>query len=123
MDGLLDWYSLGVALGLGVAAGAGRAGGSAARSLAVAALGGGLVLAFFAGSIVWAGPFVGLGLGLLFLRHLSREAALAATLGLAVLALVPALGYVEGLAAPLLGRRLSRRAESRYAGLRVLAKD
>jgi hypothetical protein len=123
MDGLLDWYLLGVALGLGVAAGAGRLGGRAARALAVAALVGGLVIAFFAGSAVWAGPFAGLALGVLFLRHLSREASLAATLGLGALALVPALGYVESLGAPLLGRRLTRRAESRYAGLRVLAKD
>jgi hypothetical protein len=123
MDGLVDWYWLGVALGLGLAAGAGRLGGWAARGVALAALAGGLVIAFFAGSAVWAGPFAGLGLGVVFLRHLSREASLAATLGLGALALVPALGYVEGLAAPLLGRRLTRRVESRYAGLRVLAKD
>jgi hypothetical protein len=47
----------------------------------------------------------------------------AAVLGAAALAVVPALGYVEAVAAPLLGQRLSRRADSRYAGLRILAKD
>ena len=41
---------------------------------------------------------------------------------LAALALVPALGYVEGLAVPLLGVRLRQRAAKRYAGLRTLAK-
>ena len=63
MDGVLDWYLLGVAAGLGVAT------------------------------------------------------------GIAVVALVPLVGYLEAVAAPFLGRRLERRAGSRHAGLRVLAKE
>jgi hypothetical protein len=48
--------------------------------------------------------------------------ALAAA-GVAALAWVPALGYVELLALPALAARLRRRAPERYAGLRTLAKD
>ena len=42
---------------------------------------------------------------------------------LAALAFVPALGYVEAAAAPVLAARLRRRADRTYAGLRVLARD
>jgi hypothetical protein len=41
----------------------------------------------------------------------------------AVLALVPVLGYLEALALPALAARLRKRAPERYAGLRTLAKD
>jgi hypothetical protein len=41
---------------------------------------------------------------------------------LAALALVPVVGYVEGIVVPLLGLRVRRRAAERYAGLRTLAK-
>ena len=41
---------------------------------------------------------------------------------LAALALIPAVGYVEGVVVPLLGLRVRRRAAERYAGLRTLAK-
>jgi hypothetical protein len=44
-------------------------------------------------------------------------------LALAALAFVPALGYLEAAAVPLVGGRLRRRAGSRYAGLRILARD
>jgi hypothetical protein len=40
-----------------------------------------------------------------------------------VLAFVPILGYVEAVTAPVVGERLRRRAATKYAGLRVLAKD
>jgi hypothetical protein len=46
-----------------------------------------------------------------------------AALLLAALAFVPALGYLEALALPLLAARLRARADRRYEGLRVLAKD
>jgi hypothetical protein len=123
VDGLLDWYWLGVALGLGVAAGAGRVGALGGRTIAGAAIAGAIVIAALA--VVWAAAAAALGLALVvfFFRHLSREAVLAATLVLAVLSFVPALGYLEALVAPLLGQRLSRRTGQRYAGLRVLAKD
>jgi hypothetical protein len=41
----------------------------------------------------------------------------------AALAWVPALGYLEALALPLLAARIRRRAPERYAGLRTLARD
>jgi hypothetical protein len=123
LNGLLDWYLLGSALGLGVAAGAGATGRGGGRALAVLAYAGALLIAVLAGGWVWLGPAVGLAVVLVFFRRLAREAALAAVIALAALALVPAAGYLEAAAAPLLGRRLGRRAGSRYAGLRVLAKD
>jgi hypothetical protein len=46
-----------------------------------------------------------------------------AALVLAALAFVPALGYLEAIALPVLGLRLRARAGRRYAGLRVLARD
>lgn len=130
MDGILDWYLVGVAAGLGATAGAafvwalqrgsGRRLAAGACALAVA---GGVVIA--AAAAVWAAVALagGAALALASLRRLSREALPAAVLGAAVLAVVPALGYLEVLAAPLLGQRLGRRAGSRYAGLRILAKD
>ena len=123
MDGLFDWYWLGASLGLGVAAGAGRLGGWAERVLAAAALAVAVVVAVVTELWTAAGALAGLAVGVVFLRHLAREAALAATIGLALLALVPAAGYLEALAAPLLGQRLRRRAGERYAGLRILARD
>ena len=45
-----------------------------------------------------------------------------AGLVLAALALVPVVGYVEGIVVPLLGLRVRRRSAERYAGLRTLAK-
>jgi hypothetical protein len=48
----------------------------------------------------------------------------AAALGLAALALVPILGYVEAVVVPALAGRLRQRAGGRrYAGLRILARD
>ena len=38
-------------------------------------------------------------------------------------AFVPALGFVEAVAAPVLALRLRGRGGGRYAGLRILAKD
>jgi hypothetical protein len=130
MDGIVDWYLVGVAAGLGVVAGAalvlvlgGRAGWTLGVPALLLALVGGVVIAVLAA--IWGGVALagGAALALLSLRRLSREALPAAILGAAALAALPALGYVEALAAPLLGRRLGRRAGSRYAGLRILAKD
>ncbi len=52
-------------------------------------------------------------------------AALVAAAGIVVaaLGLVPALGYVEAVALPVLAARLRRRRPERYAGLRTLARD
>jgi hypothetical protein len=43
--------------------------------------------------------------------------------GIAVLALVPGIGYVETVVVPVLAARLRRRGGDRYAGLRILARD
>jgi hypothetical protein len=127
--GLFDWYWLGVGAGLGVAAGT-AAGWIQAVGLRVLA-----VLAFvFAAAVgifvtllaaawalaVWAGAA---GLAWLALRRLAGAAFPAAFLAATVLAFVPFLGFVEAVVSPLVGGRLRRRAGTKYAGLRVLAKD
>jgi hypothetical protein len=126
VDGLLDWYWLGVLLGLGVADGV--VGREVRRPLLAT-----VSLALFAAAIVialvalawWALlAFVGAALASWFaLRRLSPAARTLATLATALLAFLPAIGYALAVAAPIAGVRLGRRAGSRYAGLRVLAKD
>jgi hypothetical protein len=127
MDGILDWYLLGVVVGLGVTDGAAAAG--ALRRLVYALL----ALAAVAAAIVvtalalpwWAlGAFVAASLlAWVAFRRLSLDALPAAVLGSLLLAALPATGYLLALAAPVAGARLGRRAASRYAGLRVLARD
>lgn len=126
MDGLLDWYWLGVVLGLGVADGV--IGREARRpllgSVSLAFVAAAILIAFIA--LAWWGvaAFVAAALASwLALRRLSPAARLVASLGTAALAFIPALGYGLAAAAPIAGVRLGRRAGSRYAGLRVLAKD
>jgi hypothetical protein len=126
VDGFLDWYWLGVLLGLGVALGViGREGrtpflGGISLALLAAAIVIALValawwsLAAFAGSAAVSG---------FALRRLSAAARLLGSVVTAGIAFVPVLGYALAIAAPLAGIRLGRRAGSRYAGLRVLAKD
>jgi hypothetical protein len=46
-----------------------------------------------------------------------------AGLGVAALALVPFLGYLEAVALPAVAARARRRQPERYAGLRTLARD
>jgi hypothetical protein len=127
MDGILDWYLLGVVAGLGVVDGAAAAG---ARQRLVYAV---LALAAVAGAVgltALALPWWALGafaaaslLAWLAFRRLSLDALPAAVLASALLAAVPAAGYLLALAAPAVGARLGRRAASRYAGLRILARD
>lgn len=131
MDGILDWYLLGVATGLGVTAGVAAAWlasrtapvrpfAAIVLALAVAAA---VVIGLLA--VLWAlaGAAAGLVLAAVSVRRLARQALPAAALGAAALAVVPLVGFAEALLAPALGARLGRRADSRYAGLRVLAKD
>jgi hypothetical protein len=47
----------------------------------------------------------------------------AAAIGVAALAFVPVLGYLEALGLPAVAARLRRSAPERYAGLRTLARD
>src|SRR5687768_1095141 len=127
VDGLLDWYLLGVVLGLGVVAGVGLAGALSSGpwvALALAAAAGAVTVALLA--LPWW-TLVALAAAALVafaaLRKLSPAALPAAALGALVLAALPALGYLAAVATPVAGARLGRRAGSRYAGLRVLAKD
>ena len=46
-----------------------------------------------------------------------------ASLGVAALAFVPLVGYLEAVALPVLAARARRRRPGRYAGLRSLARD
>ena len=126
MNELIDWYGLGVALGVGVSSGAARR--MFRRQM--------LMLAHFTlalpgiiAAYVWLDWWAALAviggalIGIVSFRRLSEAAAPAASLFSLALAYVPLLGYLETLAAPVAGRRLAQRAASRYAGLRVLAKD
>lgn len=139
---MADVYWVGVFLGLGVGIGVALAGVlGAARpafvaALAIAAAIGaalGLVLAGVEDAIAGG---VGGVLGTAGARQVvggtirgggTRAATAALTvlagLLLAALAFVPVLGFLEGIAVPVLGARLRRREPSRYAGLRTLARD
>jgi hypothetical protein len=125
MDGILDWYWLGVVVGLGVATGAAFLRGpivfvlGAAATLALAVV----IVALALPAWAFAAAGGSAALGWLSLRRLALAAVPAAFLALTAGAFVPALGYVEAAASPLLGGRLRQRAATRYAGLRVLAKD
>ena len=128
--GILDWYLVGLAAGLGATAGAafvwaltGGRTAPVAAAAAVAAVAGGVLVAVLATGWAAVALAAGAAVSLVSLRRLSADALPAALAGSAVLAVVPALGYLVVLAAPLLGQRLGRRAGSRYAGLRILAKD
>ena len=125
IEGIFDWYWLGVVAGLGVAGGIAfglrRVG---VAGLAIALLAGAGIIAWTLPPLLGAAAFVvAAALGFLALRGLSSAAAPAAALAAAAVAFVPAAGYVAVVAAPLLGWRLRRRAAGRYAGLRVLARD
>lgn len=140
--GVGDWYWIGVTVGLGVACGVAFAGLLArtrAGMLAAAALGAGAGVAIGFGFFDWkdatgggvgglAGAF---GVAQLVRGALARGGTRVATGALvaggavlfAAVAFVPALGYLEAAAAPILGLRLRRRSGGRYAGLRILARD
>jgi hypothetical protein len=137
-----EWYRIGLALGIGVGIGVlaaamlARAGRWIVLAVLVAAAAG-----FGVGLAVddWqeaVGGAVGGVLGSLGSVELVRGALRrggtrgattmlvgAGAVAIAALALIPAVGYLEAVAAPLLGARLRRRSGERYAGLRTLARD
>ena len=138
LDGVGDWYTIGILAGLGAAIGVActgvlrRAllGAVVAAAIAVAA---GLVfgqwdeaiggLAGAACGALGSAPLVGGAL-----RRGGTRGGTAILLALvslvgAALAFVPVLGYLEAAAVPLLGARLRRRSPDRHAGLRSLARD
>jgi hypothetical protein len=135
-------WRIGIAVGFGVALGlvftallaTRRAGLAAALVLAaVAGAGAGFAIDNWQEAIGGAlgGPAGVLGSAQLVRGALQRGGTRAGTailvalaaLVLAVLALVPFVGYLEAIALPALGARVRRRGGERYAGLRILARD
>ena len=135
------WYWIGVSVGFGAAAGILVAGFAARVILAAvaiaAAIGLGLGFAVEAWQLGSWGDLVGGAAGGLagalgatqivrgaLRRGAGGTAALVAGVALvaAGLAFIPAVGYLEALALPVLAARLRRRSPERYAGLRTLAK-
>jgi hypothetical protein len=137
-----EWYRIGVAAGIG-AGGALLAAGWLARTRPGALLailigaGIGILVGFGIGDWKVAlggaigGLLGGLGGAPLAAGTLRRGGTTTGTgiliglagLGIAALALVPFLGYLEALALPALSNRARRREPERYAGLRTLARD
>lgn len=137
-----DWYTIGIALGLGIAFGVLFAGLLSATPLGRIAA---VVLAGAAGAVAgvviddWVELVAGGGAGLVggaagvvvvsgALRRGGTRGGLAllvalAAIGLAALAFVPIVGYLEAIGLPALAARLRRTHAERYAGLRSLAKD
>jgi hypothetical protein len=135
-------YWIGVALGLGVGTGVFLAGllASGRSGIAAAVLGSAVVGAVL-GLLVWGaeeavaggvGGVAGAAGTATVVRGALRRGglrgatgALVAVAGLAAaaLAFVPFFGYVEAVVLPALGARVRRREGSRYAGLRILARD
>jgi len=135
------WYTIGLALGVGVGAGVLAAGLLARGVVGILVAGaGGAITGVIAGFVVGGtpelvagaigGPLGAAGAAQLVLGAIRRggtkggTAFLVAAAGVvvAVLALVPVVGYVEAVAVPLLAARIRRRRPERYAGLRTLAK-
>ena len=137
----VEWYWLGVALGLGVSLGilaAAIVGGwgpglpAAVLLGAAAGLGVGLLVGEWGDAIAGAvgGVIGGASAGVVVRGALTRGGtrgatgllvATAALVG-AVLAFIPVLGIVEAIGAPVMARRARQRSVERYAGLRTLAR-
>jgi hypothetical protein len=137
-----DWYTIGLWVGLGVAVGVLLVGllGATRIGLAAAVLGAALAGGAVGYAVGDLGEAIGGALGGLagsagsaqVVRGALRRGGTwggtallvgAAAIGLAAIALIPVLGYLEALAVPALGARLRRRGGERYAGLRILARD
>lgn len=138
---MADWYEIGVTVGIGVAVGVAFAGVLAGLRFGFATtLLGALAVGLAAGFLVngWTGAgggAVGAVVGSISAAAVvrgahRRGATLAGTafllLGAAVviglLALIPAVGYVEAAGIPFIAARRARSGPEKYAGLRSLAK-
>jgi hypothetical protein len=137
------WYWIGVCAGLGAAAGvllAGLAGRAVLVAVIAAVAGVGIgfavrdwqsggwadvALGAVGGLLggLGAAPIVRGALGRGGTRGATGVLVGAAALVVGGLAWVPAVGYLEALALPVLASRLRKRAPERYAGLRTLARD
>ena len=134
----MDWYSIGILVGLGTSIGVAAV---AVLARTLPALVVAAVISVAIGFVIgeWdeaVGGLVGAVCGTLgaapivtgALRRGGTRGGTAVLLGLvalvgAALAFVPVLGYLEALAVPALGARLRRRSPDRHAGLRVLSRD
>ena len=134
----MDWYSIGILVGLGTSIGVAAV---AVLARTLPALVVAAVISVAIGVVIgeWdeaVGGLVGAACGTLgaapivtgALRRGGTRGGTAVLLGLvalvgAALAFVPVLGYLEALAVPALGARLRRRSPDRHAGLRVLSRD
>ena len=135
------WYTIGLCLGLGLGLGVVLVGilGSNVLGVGVGTIVGvaiGAVVGFaIGGAAETIAGGVGGFLGALAaaavvhgaLRRGGTRIGIAAYVGLlgllvCVLALIPAVGYVEAVAIPLLAGRMRGRQAARFAGLRTLAK-
>ena len=136
-----DWYEIGITVGLGLAAGIAFAGVLAGLRFGLATtLLGALVVGIAAGLLVngWlglSGGVVGAVIGSVSAAAIVRGAnRRGATLGgtafllvgaavvVALLALIPVVGYIEALVLPVVAARRARSGPEKYAGLRSLAK-
>jgi hypothetical protein len=136
-----DWYEIGIMVGLGVAAGIAFAGILAGLRFGVAStLLGSIVVGVVVGLLLngWlgaAGGVVGAVVGSVSAAMVVRGAGkrgataggtalllFAAAILVAMLALIPVVGYIEAVVLPGLAARRSRRGPDKYAGLRSLAK-
>jgi hypothetical protein len=136
-----DWYLIGVTLGLGIAAGVLFAGILAGLSFGwITSTLGALAVGVVAGLLVhdWTGAgggVVGALIGTfstaVVVRGALRSGAtiggtavilIGAAVAVALIALIPAAGYVLAVVLPVVAVRRARSEPERYAGLRTLAK-
>jgi hypothetical protein len=136
-----DWYQIGITVGLGVAAGlllAGLLAGwryglltSVVGALAVGVLAGLLVKGWIGLPGALVGGLVGAVSASVIARGALRRGATpsgtafivgSASIAVALLALIPLVGYVLAVAVPALAVRRARKEPDRHAGLRTLAK-
>jgi hypothetical protein len=138
-----EWYRNGLSLGLGIAIGGALSALLAPRRallgvVAIAAAAAAAALGYYAiddwsdavsggvGGILGtlaAGAVVGGALTRGGTRSGTAFLTLIAALGLAALAFVPSVGYLEAVALVFLAARARRRRPARHAGLRSLARD
>jgi hypothetical protein len=132
------WYTIGILFGVGTALGIAVVGISA--RLVVGAVVGAVIAVGF-GLLVWgwgeavggavgavcgasgASPIVSGALRRGGTRVGTASLLCAVSLVVAALAFIPVVGYLEAIAAALLGLRVRRRTPDRHAGLRSLARD
>ena len=137
-----DWYTIGLCVGLGTGAGVLLSGllaswrvGVVVAVLLAAAAGVAVGFAFFDWEEALGGGIGGvlgaLGAAGLVRGTLRRGGTRVGTavivglagVGVAALAFIPVVGYLEAVAIPVLALRLRRREGDRHAGLRILARD